>query len=71
MEILQGLLDGIAELDIINAAVRRSRDWTEAREAIVALGYTTPVTWPRSWNLRSGCAAPGARDCLGGAPLPA
>ena len=40
MEILQGLLSGIERLDTINAAVRRCRDRTDAREAVVALGYT-------------------------------
>lgn len=40
MEILQGLLSGIAQLDTINAAVRRCRNRTDAREAVVALGYT-------------------------------
>jgi hypothetical protein len=38
-EILDGLLNGIAQLDTINTVVRRSRDRTEARDAIVALGY--------------------------------
>lgn len=39
-EIVDGLLKAIAQLDKINTVVRECRDRPEAREAVIALGYT-------------------------------